>query len=116
MMLGEIRQGVVGHLGVDGRVGCGGRDRGHAQRITIRRRLGCFIGTHHTAAAGLVFNQHGLAQRLAQRLRDDARHDVRGAAGCKRHLQLDHLGRVSLSQRRTGAGDERQRGSRSNGE
>ena len=64
----EVGQDVVGHLGIDGRIGRRGRDGGHAQGVTIRRRFGGFVGTHHAPATGAVFDHHALAQRLAQRL------------------------------------------------
>ena len=92
----EVRQRVVGRLGVDGRVGGRGGDRGNAQRVAVRGRLGRFIGAHDATATRLVFHDDALAQGLAQRVGDHAGNDVGGAAGCKGHLQLDDFVRVGL--------------------
>ena len=101
--------GSYGDLGVDGRIGGRGRDRGHAQLVAVGRGARGFGRADDAAAAGLVDHHHALAQRLGQRLGDHARHDVGGAARRERHLQLDRLVRIALGERGPGARERAQR-------
>ena len=94
---GEVCNGVVGILGVDGWIGCRRRNSCHTQRIAVRRGTHCFLGTHHAAAAGLVFHHHRLANGLAQRFSNHSGNDVGGATWGKRHLQFDDFAGVILS-------------------
>ena len=93
---GEIGQWVVGVFGVDGGVCRGGGHRGHAQRVTIGRRLGGLIRANHTTTAGLVDHHHRLAQGLAQGLSNGASHNVGRTTGCEGNLQLNRFGGVAL--------------------
>ena len=94
----EVRHRVIGHLGVDGRIGRYRGHGGHAQRIAIGRGLGGFISTDHAAAAGLVLDHHALAQGLGQRLGQHPGNDIGRATRGKRHLQLDDLVGIALGQ------------------
>ena len=63
-----------------------GRDRQrrrvrHEQRVAVGGRLRHQRGADGRAGAGLVLDDHGLAQPLGQRGRDQPRGDVAGAAG-----------------------------------
>ena len=72
--------GVVGQLGVQRGVH---RERGGVkhQRVAVGRGLGDGGGADLAAGTGLVFHDHGLAQRLAQLGRHQPRHGVGAAAG-----------------------------------
>jgi hypothetical protein len=93
---------VVGDSGVDGGVGRRGGHRGHAQRITVRRGLGRFIGANHAAATRLVFNHHDLAHGFAQGICHGAGNDVGRTTGRKRHLEFDDFVGVALCIRLAG--------------
>ena len=70
------------------------RGRGEQQRMAVR------IGARHqrhagvAAAAGAIVDDHALAERLRQRLGQDARDDVGRPAGRERHDQRDGAGRI----------------------
>ena len=105
----EIGERVVRDLGIDGRVGGGGRNRRHAQRVAVRRRARGFGGPDHAAPACLVLDHHGLAQGLAQRLGHHAGNDVGRSAGRERDDEANRLGRIRL-RARAGAGRREQGG------
>ncbi|MCY1531947.1 hypothetical protein D9M68_671870 [compost metagenome] len=100
----EILERVVRILGVGGRVGRHGADRGDAEGVAIRRGLGQRIGADRAAAAAAVFHHHRLAQLAAQAVGDRARDDVGGAAGRERDDQADRLGGVGLRLGNAGTG------------
>ena len=102
-------------LGVDGRIGCRGGHRGHAQRVAVGRGPGGLVGTDRAPATGLVLHDQGLAQRQGDLLGQDAGHDVRGAARRKRHHQAHGLGGVGLGQSRQRSGGQ-QHGGQTGGE
>jgi hypothetical protein len=91
-------------------MGAGGA---HYQLVAIRRRLGDHRRAERPACAAPVLDHERLAELRAELLRHDARDDVGGAAGRKRHHQPDRLGGIGLRQRagcperRSHAGDER---------
>ncbi len=113
----EIGERVVGELGVDRRVGGGGRDRRHAERIAVgcgARGLG---RADRAAATGPVLDDHRLrrARRRSSRA-DDAGDDVGRAAGRERNDQPNRLRRIRLRRRDAGragkrAGDGGEKGS-----
>src|SRR5690606_5738261 len=98
----EVVDRVVRNLLVDGRVGGRGGHRGHAEGVAVGGGAHHFGGADHAAAASLVFDHHGLPQRLAQRVGDGAGDDVGGAAGCERHHQANRLAGVGLRAHRAG--------------
>ena len=61
----------------------------HHQRITVRRgvRGGCRTGV--ASRAGAIFDHEVLAERCCHPAKQDARDDVAGAAGGKRHIDLN---------------------------
>ena len=67
------------------------RDHRHQERVAVGGRLGDDRGADHGALAGLVVDDDGLAELLAEILGDHARHDVGGAAGRIGHDELDGL-------------------------
>ena len=70
--------------------------------MAVGRRLRHLGRGNRAVGAGLVLHHHRLAKRLAERLRDDAHHDVGRRAGAERHQHADRLARV-LCGRRAGA-------------
>ena len=87
--------GLYGDLRIDRRVGRGGRDRRHAERVAVRRRARDLGGADRAAAAGLVVDDQRLAERPVDLLGDDAGDDVGGAAGRERNDQPHRLGRIA---------------------
>eukprot|EP01136_Pigoraptor_vietnamica_P000419 Opistho-1_new@25714 len=79
--------------------GVGGLDRSRRDEegVAVGRGAHHFGGRDVAAGAGLVVDQHGLAERLRQRLREDARHHVGAAAGRKADDHADGLGRPCAS-------------------
>ena len=98
----EILHRIVGQLRIRAR-----RDRvraGRAERegVTVRGRLGRGVRADRSAGACLVFDDHLLAEALAELLRDDARHDVGGASRREADDQLDGpVGVIALAGRQT---------------
>ncbi|MCY1162792.1 hypothetical protein D9M73_26140 [compost metagenome] len=69
----------------------------YQQRVTIGVALGNLRRAQGAACARAIFNDYGLPHAGAQPLAHDARHDVGGTAGRKRHDDLDDLVRVVLT-------------------
>ena len=67
---------------------------GEQHGVAVRCRLGDELGRDHRARAGLVLDDHGLAEAVLQTLGQRARHDVGGTARRERHDDGDRLARV----------------------
>jgi len=98
----EVLDRIVGRRGVER------ADRGERQihrkqqRVAVGRRTRHVFGADVGRAADPVLDQNRLAERLAQRLGDEPRLHVVGAARREGHDQMDRLGRVCLRRRRRG--------------
>jgi len=82
---------VVGQLAdqrLVGREAVGHADEG----VAVGRGLGGGVDADHRARAGLVVDDHRLAQRLRQLRADEARDEVGGAAGGEGHDHADRPG------------------------
>jgi hypothetical protein len=94
---GEILQRVVGQLAAmqeeQDRMR---RGRSETDRVAVGRCAGASLAADDAGAAGLVFNHDRRAQRTAQRLGKQARHDVGGTAGCIGDHQADRLVGIGL--------------------
>ena len=95
-----VEQGVDGH----------GADGGHAHGVAIGRGLGHGFGAYQPARAAAVVDHHRLAQRAAHALGQHPRDDIGGAAGCKRHDQLDGLAWIVVGGLRAQRQRDAQRG------
>ncbi|MDT4849216.1 hypothetical protein FQZ97_833310 [compost metagenome] len=84
----EIVRYLVAELAVQGRRG-GHADVMHQQRVAVRCGARHFGRAHRAARASGVFDDDGLAQRLAKRLGQVPGDLVAGPAGGKRHDQRD---------------------------
>ena len=84
----QILFGVVRHGRAERRVDrvVGRREQ---ERVAVGRRLGDDVAGDDAARAGLVVDQHLLAELGRQPLGQEARHDVRDAAGREGHDQSD---------------------------
>src|SRR5262245_36000900 len=65
-------------------------------RVAVRDGLGDRVGADIAACAGAVLDHDLLAEPVAQLLRDDARNDVRAAAGREGYDQADRSLRPSV--------------------
>ena len=83
----EIGHGIIGHARDHGRHG--GERAIDQQRIAIGRGAGRSFGPDHTAGAGAVFDNHGLAQDLTDGLGKDAAHNIIGTARRGGHDQAN---------------------------
>ncbi len=72
------------------------RRRRRQQRVAVGIGLGDDFGADIAAGAGVVLDDHRLPPFARQPIGDDARHDVGGAAGRKRHHDLDRVRRIIL--------------------
>ena len=100
----EVLDGVEAGLGVERGID-GMRAHGaHEQRVAVGRRTCGGHGADVAARAGLVVHDHGLAQLLLQRLGDDARQDVGGAASGEGHEDGDGLAGEAVLGQGGGAG------------
>ncbi|MNT67685.1 hypothetical protein D3C72_2058500 [compost metagenome] len=79
-------------------------DRAQQQGVAIGLGPRHGIRAQHAARAALVLDHHGLAERRAQFLRDQAAQDVGRAAGGKWHHQCDGLGARPIVGGMRGAG------------
>ena len=70
------------------------------QRVAVRRRARDGFGRDQRVAARTVLDHDLLAHALRHLRGDDAREDVRSAAGRERHEHLDRLVRIVLRARR----------------
>ena len=87
----EVLDRVVRHLRIERRIDRLRADRSHQQRVAVGRRLGDEVGAEVAAGAGLVLDDEGLAERLAELRREGAREDVGRPAGRERHDDADRL-------------------------
>ena len=81
------------------------------ERVAILRRLGDELGPDIAAGTGPIVHDDLLAEPLRKLLRDEARDDVRRAAGRLRHHQPDRLVRIVL-----GGGERRHAHQEASGE
>ncbi len=80
--------------------------RGHdAERIAVLLGAGDGLVAQRAGGARTVFDHHGLAELLLQRLRDDAADDVGAAAGPERHNHAHAALRPILRARGARAGE-----------
>ncbi len=79
--------------------------RHQQQRVAIGRRAGNLLRAQVAGGAGLVLDHERLAHAVAQLLRQQAHHDVIGAARRVRHNDLDGLGGEGLRQGKRGQGE-----------
>ena len=89
----QVLRRVERQLGVDRGADRQRADVAQQQRVAVRRRLGDEVGAQVAVGAGLVLHDHGLLERLRQRLADGAGDDVRRPAGRVRHDDAHGLGR-----------------------
>ncbi|MNT21465.1 hypothetical protein D3C72_1568050 [compost metagenome] len=96
---------IVRQFLIEVAVGDQRRVRGHQDRVAIRRFARHERGADGRARAGLVLDDHGLAQVLGHALGQDARQHIRGAARREGRDHLDRPGRkgVGLGTQRGGA-------------
>ena len=88
--------GAFVEQGVDG-----GRAHGsHANAVAVWSCLGDGLAADQTPGAALVVHDHRLPQRGAHAFGNHAGHDVGGAAGGKRHDELDRLAWIGVSSQR----------------
>jgi hypothetical protein len=87
----EIAQRVERVAGHQRRIG-DRQDRRKHQRVAVGRLVLDLAHADDAAAAGLVVDDHGLAQVRRHDLADRARHEVGGTAGRERHDDADLLG------------------------
>jgi hypothetical protein len=87
---------MVGNLLVERRIDRE-RDGGqHHQRMTVGRRGRDRVGGKCGGGAGLVLDQHRLAERVRQPIRIDAGDRIHAGAGGERHHDGDVLGRIAV--------------------
>src|SRR5262249_2788366 len=77
--------------------------RRREQRVAIRVGLGDRLGADIAGGADAVLDHHRLSPLLRQPVGEDARHHVGGAAGGKRHDDLDRPRREGVCQATTKA-------------
>jgi hypothetical protein len=106
----EILVRIVRQLLHQIRIGDLGSRRGPEQRVAIRRCLGDEIGAESRAAARLILDHDRLAQAFAERVRQNARHQVCAAAWRERHHKADRTCRIGLRLRATGCERQHHRG------
>ena len=86
----QVVQGVVGQVGVNGRVHHVAR-RVNQKRVAIGRCLGHLVGCNGAACARFVFNDDRMTQSGGEFFGHRAGHNVGTAAGRKGHHKLDAL-------------------------
>ena len=74
----------------------------HHDRIAVRRGLRDEFRCNLAARAAAILDDHLLADRFTQLLRDDAPDDVGAAAGRKPNQHANRLGRIRLRVYRAG--------------
>ncbi len=82
-----------------------GRHVADEQRIAVGRRLGGGFEREVAVRARAVLDQEGLAERLGEFLRDDARDDVGSAAGTVGHQDLHRPAWVGVLRHRRRDGE-----------
>ena len=110
--MGELLDRVVGLLGHGERADRQRRAVRQHQRVAVGRGAHHVLPAQRAAGAGLVVDDHRGAQRLAQRLGDDARDDVAGAAGGEGDDDADRLVRIGGQRGRRGQRAQRGGGQR----
>lgn len=96
----KILGGVVRQVGV-GRCRDGVRNRMDHHRVAVRFALGDDGSAYGAASTAAILDHEGLPKLLSQLFADDARDDVGGAAGGKRHDRADRPARPRLRPRET---------------
>ncbi|MNN14367.1 hypothetical protein D3C81_1274280 [compost metagenome] len=97
--VGQHRHALEIFLRAEAQLGVHGRADGQRAHIAQQQRVVVRAGLRHHGRADVavgaraVVHHHGLAQRFAERLADQAGDDVRRAAGGVGHHQPDRLGR-----------------------
>ena len=110
--VGELLDRVVGLLGHGEGADRQRRAVRQHQRVAVGRRAHHVHAAQRAAGTGLVVDDDRGAQRLAQRLGDDTRDDVAGAAGGKGDDDADRFVRVGGQRGRRGRGQQRGGGQR----
>ena len=94
--MGKILYRVIAHLAaINRRADRMARDIGHYKRVAIGRGAGDGFTAKRGAGAGAVFHYDGNTQLFLQTRGNQARNQIRCAAGRERHHQSDGLGRPS---------------------
>ena len=111
----EVLDRVVRHLRIERRVDRLRADRSHQQRVAVGRRLGDEVGAEVAAGAGLVLDDEGLAEGLAELGRERARQDVGRAAGANgTTMRTGLVGQAPWARAQARRGGGRDRGPRAN--
>jgi hypothetical protein len=85
----EVAHRVVGHVRIERRIRGVGRLRRHAQRITVRRSLRHQLRAKRAAGTNPVLGHHRLTQPPRKVPGEQARNQVRTAAGFERNDEVD---------------------------
>ena len=95
----EIGHRIERQLGIERRIDCMTAEA-HQKRVAVRERLGHRLGGEIAAGARPIFDHDRLPQGRLHRLRDRARHRVRGAAGRCADQELDRPRRIIVGLQR----------------
>ena len=91
----EVAQRVVRRR-LEMRIDGGDAGGGEIERVAVRRALGDELGADRAVGAGAVLHHDRLAERRAQLVGEEPRHEVGGAARREADHQLDRAGGVVL--------------------
>ena len=94
----EVFHHVVGQLGVNAGIDAMRAGIANNHGVAVGRRAGCGFGAQHATGAGLVVDNHWLAEFARQALGNDASGDVRAVARRAGDHPADGLVRVGLGQ------------------
>ena len=89
----EVLDRIVGQVALHRRIDDHGAGRAQHQRVAVGRRLGRRFHRDRAGRAGLVVDDHVLAERGAELLGQRPRHQIGAAARGERHDHADRFGR-----------------------
>jgi hypothetical protein len=92
----EILDGIVRRVGAQVRIYRSHPGRREVERVPVRFRLGYEFGPQRAICARPILHDHDLAERFAQIVGEEPRHEIRRSTGREADNEPNRTGRIAL--------------------